>query len=338
MIELVASTDPTEHHALCYLCPLLRLLSTCELMTTGELGAIDAVLGTPLLLIEDTIILNEMESLAENVQEIICLSLWHSINWCREVVNSFCVQADPMIQHKVVQRVFNLCELEQKLERIIDTCPTFSPPGCVDFPMLSLSSSKDGSLTKKGPASSSLTSKQQQSPRLLALKASYRSFHPNVVGILSFSTLSDHLTHSTQIQALHTELMKIEVLSAVKLLSEEMLKHISVILNAKPKSKNPFFAKKKSSPSTAVNYNSNSGFDKRYDVITILELYVEKAIPAFFKHIQFYRKDVSETSPAASAFGDSNDENMDPSSDHEASEQDCTQSMILDIMKCYFEL
>lgn len=109
LVDIVTSSEP---QILQSLCPLIRLVSTCESAISGNLDGIDAVLGCPLQLVEQRSI-DQMEHLTPEEVNWISLTYDHAINWCRELVNVFCLVADNSIQAKVLERFDTIYDLEQ---------------------------------------------------------------------------------------------------------------------------------------------------------------------------------------------------------------------------------
>lgn len=60
-----------------------------------------------------------MESLSTKEKDVICSSLFHALNWFREVVNAFATQIDPEMKGKVITRLHNITELSKTLEKCL---------------------------------------------------------------------------------------------------------------------------------------------------------------------------------------------------------------------------
>ena len=75
-----------------FMCPLFRLLQTCERhLNNGSLGGIDALLGAPLQLFHKSH-LKEFRQLDTAEQNLIASSMFYAINWLRELMNAFANQ------------------------------------------------------------------------------------------------------------------------------------------------------------------------------------------------------------------------------------------------------
>lgn len=74
--------------------------------------------GCPIFL-PKTDIIDKMESLSTKEKDVICSSLFHALNWFREVVNAFATQIDPEMKGKVITRLHNITELSKTLEKCL---------------------------------------------------------------------------------------------------------------------------------------------------------------------------------------------------------------------------
>ncbi|XP_070697589.1 Fanconi anemia group D2 protein [Pempheris klunzingeri] len=110
------------------LSPFFRLLRLCEeKQHNGDLEEIDALLGCPLIL-TDMDVVDKMESLSKAEREFLCALLFHTINWCREIVNGFCRQKEVEMKMKVMNRLQNITYLQSLLERALAETPGYVPP------------------------------------------------------------------------------------------------------------------------------------------------------------------------------------------------------------------
>lgn len=109
------------------LSPHFRLLRMCEQRQNGNMDNIDALLGCPIFL-PKTDIIDKMESLSTKEKDVICSSLFHALNWFREVVNAFATQIDPEMKGKVITRLHNITELSKTLEKCLAIHLQFRPP------------------------------------------------------------------------------------------------------------------------------------------------------------------------------------------------------------------
>ena len=87
-------TPGARRHALCTLSATFQLLRVCEAAASADgLEGVDAVLGCPLYLFEPQL-LETFEQQSTAVRETICLALFYSVDWLRELVSAFCSQND----------------------------------------------------------------------------------------------------------------------------------------------------------------------------------------------------------------------------------------------------
>ena len=81
-------------HSAAYAPALLRLCSVIELRECKTLEAVTAILGCPVWLPAlDAAERLEAAQLPASQQRILCQALWHTVNWLREVANSFSADA-----------------------------------------------------------------------------------------------------------------------------------------------------------------------------------------------------------------------------------------------------
>lgn len=120
-------------HALSTLSSTFQLLRVCEAAvseTGDDLGAVDAVLGCPLLLFEKGVVEDRenFESLPSETREAACLALFYVVDWLRELVNAFCNQAVTEMRSKVLLRLRQLLWMERLLDRCLGLTPRFRLP------------------------------------------------------------------------------------------------------------------------------------------------------------------------------------------------------------------
>ncbi|XP_022805734.1 Fanconi anemia group D2 protein-like [Stylophora pistillata] len=110
------------------LAPHFRLLRVCEeSQHKGDLEGIDALLGCPLVSFKEEMI-KEISSLDQADREVICGTLFHTVNWFREVVNAFASQESPELRGKSIARLQGITTLCAVLEKCLAATPTFKPP------------------------------------------------------------------------------------------------------------------------------------------------------------------------------------------------------------------
>jgi len=110
------------------LAPHFRLLRVCEESEhKGDLEGIDALLGCPLVSCKQELA-NEIALLDQADREVICGTLFHTVNWFREVVNAFATQEDPEMRGKSIARLQGITDLSKVLEKCLAATPSYKPP------------------------------------------------------------------------------------------------------------------------------------------------------------------------------------------------------------------
>ena len=201
-MNLIASSDTSDKEHLVYLCNLLHLVVSCSKRLDG-LESIGTVLVCPIMLMEYVMlfpyrftlnvpirksILSEINELKAPVQEAICLCLWYAVNWCRELLNCFCV--DVTLRPKVMARLENAVQFESMLLEIVSNLPpnTWAPPGVDVTTIADRAGAKEGqktlaATTKKGKGKQSVSATASQAKLKLVLR-SLAKLHPSVMSIL----------------------------------------------------------------------------------------------------------------------------------------------------------
>ena len=125
-----AECPAAQRHALSSLSSTFELLRVCEASCSenGELEAVDAVLGAPIVLF-DASHLKDFTSLSDGARSAACLALFYTIDWMRELLNAFATQNETDMRSKVVDRLHQLRWLELELDRCLATTPHFRLPG-----------------------------------------------------------------------------------------------------------------------------------------------------------------------------------------------------------------
>ncbi|KAK7493947.1 hypothetical protein BaRGS_00014829, partial [Batillaria attramentaria] len=110
------------------LSPHFHLVQTCERrQQAGNMEGIDALLGCPVYL-PDEDVYSKIESLSVPDKDVVCTSLFHCINWFREVVNAFASQADVEMKGKVIERLHDITHLMEVLAKCLSAHPQYTPP------------------------------------------------------------------------------------------------------------------------------------------------------------------------------------------------------------------
>lgn len=128
-----ADVPASQRHALCTLSATFQLLRVCEAAISSdgqELEAVDAVLGCPLYLFDSDTLLGFDAKPAE-VRETVCLALFYTVDWLRELVNAFCTQKDHSMRKKVLARLKQLLWMERQLDMCLAATPSFRLPAAI---------------------------------------------------------------------------------------------------------------------------------------------------------------------------------------------------------------
>lgn len=123
------ASSATRDHLIC-LSPLLRLLQSIS-VALGQLDSMAGLACAPLLICPPSF-METFEDLSEAQQHRVTLATFHGINWLREVLNSFCTLSNVEIRHAILQRLSQIQELEERLERCLrvraDSFPNVRDP------------------------------------------------------------------------------------------------------------------------------------------------------------------------------------------------------------------
>ncbi|XP_076469253.1 Fanconi anemia group D2 protein-like isoform X2 [Babylonia areolata] len=125
-----SSSSTTSSQNMVYsvcLSPHFRLVQTGERqLQEGNMEGIDALLGCPLYLPEEAVY-TKLESLSDREKDVLCTSLFHGLNWFREIVNAFASQSDTEMKGKVIERLHDITHLTQVLAKCLAAHPKYSP-------------------------------------------------------------------------------------------------------------------------------------------------------------------------------------------------------------------
>ena len=128
ILPLLISSRKNVNTGVWCLCSLFRLIAVLEMETTGTLSGVDACLGCPLALFDESTDLMELTAKSRSVQNVACDALFVAINWVREMLNSFIGEKSSEMRAKVFIRVVHLLELESNLRVAIEANPMYRPP------------------------------------------------------------------------------------------------------------------------------------------------------------------------------------------------------------------
>eukprot|EP00106_Octopus_bimaculoides_P014228 XP_014781670.1 PREDICTED: Fanconi anemia group D2 protein-like [Octopus bimaculoides] len=100
------------------LVPTLRLLGVHQLQRNNNLDNIMALLGCPLCVTTSQVI-EKIETVSTAEKEIICSTLFYTLNWFREIINLFSTQNDPEVSGKVILRLKNITDTQELLVKCL---------------------------------------------------------------------------------------------------------------------------------------------------------------------------------------------------------------------------
>ncbi|KAJ6238949.1 fanconi anemia group d2 protein [Anaeramoeba flamelloides] len=113
--------DPREQENLFSLCSSFRLFQTINfIQKKGQSfdGVLSSLLDDPILLFDKDYLKN-FNNLSSSLKDIICLSLFHTSNWFRELLNTFSIYKDTIIHQKILLRLINIIEIENFLKQLL---------------------------------------------------------------------------------------------------------------------------------------------------------------------------------------------------------------------------
>ncbi|XP_013394620.1 Fanconi anemia group D2 protein [Lingula anatina] len=110
------------------LSPQFRVLQICERrQQQGDLEGIDALLGCPVYFPKPEVF-EKFEVLSQEEKTEVCTTLFHTVNWFREVINAFATQNDPEMKGKVITRLQNITQTHKLMEKCLAATLTYAPP------------------------------------------------------------------------------------------------------------------------------------------------------------------------------------------------------------------
>ncbi|KAH1024215.1 Fanconi anemia group D2 protein homolog [Dendroctonus ponderosae] len=101
-----------------------RVLRLLHFRQHSNLSEIDSLLGCGVILPD----VDAPDELEPNQIAQVIDSLFHCVNWFREVINAFVTQKDALIQERVVKRLDDLLEVERKLQVFLKQMPGHNLP------------------------------------------------------------------------------------------------------------------------------------------------------------------------------------------------------------------
>ncbi|XP_065371634.1 Fanconi anemia group D2 protein homolog [Calliphora vicina] len=133
--ELVLRPPNEASSSILILSPLFNFVRALHMLRyEGCLEIINALLGCAIILPTffdddnaDAIFFDYDEEAQKKILDI----YFHCVNWIRETVSSFATQREPMIREKVLQRLADLINIEEKIRQLLLKAPSdYMPPQC----------------------------------------------------------------------------------------------------------------------------------------------------------------------------------------------------------------
>jgi hypothetical protein len=143
---LQQSTDTRQRESLMLAPPLLRLVQSILSSSKHGIEDISMVLGCPILMYDETSL--QLSQKSTIVREFVCSTLYHAVNWFRQILNTFVSYESPETRIKILQRAHQLIELENKMNIVFNMTPHFRPP-VPELLRSSLKSRNNGGNNKK---------------------------------------------------------------------------------------------------------------------------------------------------------------------------------------------
>ena len=123
IFSLVCESDARRRESLIWLPSVFRAVACAEKCARDDdMDNVDAPLGCPISAF-DLSIMSSFETLSRQDKERVVLTLFHTSNWLRELINAFATQNDEEMQYKVFQRVKHLVRVEHELQKCLGSSP-----------------------------------------------------------------------------------------------------------------------------------------------------------------------------------------------------------------------
>ncbi len=199
---------PKTRDQLVCVCPCLSLLQACgRKLTGGNLDVICGLIGAPVLLHPPNYV-DTFEDLSEAEQTRVTLSVFHCINWMREVLNTFYDQQDMVLRSRILQRLTQIHDLEEVLEKCLRIRPMTLPSVRDPTAVLCAASMAVGAAepsNKKAKSTAGAKKKKKADdeatdaalldtgadlPRVRAIASQFRSFILPVFGMFNFAAMN----------------------------------------------------------------------------------------------------------------------------------------------------
>ena len=120
LLTPLTHADPLMRDTVVWLCPLFRAVVRSEILYRGNFAELESSLDGPLLMFEEV---DSFGTLSGAEQEKICVSLYFSISWLRQVINAFVTQDSQEVHEALCQRLLQSMMLQRKLSNYIKKSP-----------------------------------------------------------------------------------------------------------------------------------------------------------------------------------------------------------------------
>ncbi|KAI8067238.1 Fanconi anaemia protein FANCD2 [Thamnidium elegans] len=125
MYELFYNPDiKTKKQVIVPMSSIFNLIQSCEKkLNNGSLQDVDALFGCGVLLFKT----DDIEDISPEEVEYACDMLFYTINWFREILNSFMFAEEDGFRERLVSRLRNMLQLEEMLGHLMRQIPTYAP-------------------------------------------------------------------------------------------------------------------------------------------------------------------------------------------------------------------
>ncbi|KAL4206758.1 Fanconi anemia protein FANCD2, partial [Rhizopus microsporus] len=125
LYELIARKDiKSKKNLVVPMCSTFNLMQICEKqLNNGSLEGINALSGCSILLFES----DDLDELSPEELFDACDILFYTINWIREVLNSFVEAKDEDLSQTLIVRLRHILELESRLNNCLKYAPNYVP-------------------------------------------------------------------------------------------------------------------------------------------------------------------------------------------------------------------
>ena len=120
LLTPLTHADPLIRDKVVWLCPLFRAVVRIEILRSDSFAEFESSLDGPLLMFEEV---DSFGTLSGAEQEKICVSLYFSISWLRQVINAFVTQDSHEVHEALCQRLLQSMMLQRKLSNYIKKSP-----------------------------------------------------------------------------------------------------------------------------------------------------------------------------------------------------------------------